>query len=118
MKQLNSVIYNKLIIQAEEAKAQGMTKLAHNILGSICGSPNDEEIQYSIGDMQDEIQHELWRLASNVLKYYDTKSVDALKLNDIIESLADKFIEGVGGVIKTNAVIAGPFEPPVPGESK
>jgi hypothetical protein len=73
MKRLNSVIYNKLMVQAEEAKIQGMEKLAHNILGAICGSPDDEAIQYSIGEMQEEVHHELWKLASHILKYYDTK---------------------------------------------
>jgi len=118
MKRLNSVIYNKLMVQAEEAKIQGMEKLAHNILGAICGSPDDEAIQYSIGEMQEEVHHELWKLASHILKYYDTKNVDALKLNGVIESLANRFIEDVGGVIHVDAVIAGPFEPPVPGETK
>jgi hypothetical protein len=118
MKRLNSVIYNKLMLQAKEAEAQGLVKLAHNIFGVICGSPDDEKIQYSIGEMQDEVQQELWKLASNVLKYYDTQSVDALKLNGVIELLTDKFIEDVKSAIHADPVIAGPFEPPVPGELK
>ena len=46
MKKLNEVIYNKLLLQANEAKAQGMERLATGVLNSLGAVPEDEEAHY------------------------------------------------------------------------
>ena len=44
---LNSTIYNKLFAQAEEAKEQGLVKLADHIMDAIEKQPEVEVPEYS-----------------------------------------------------------------------
>lgn len=118
MKKLNSVIYNKLLLQAEEAKDQDLKKLAHGILGALTPSPEDEDATYSFGELQDDIYRNLWALSTNVLKYHDLKSVDAEKVNEAIEVFAEKFISELESTLGINKGTVGPLEPKLPGETK
>lgn len=117
MKRLNSVVYHKLILQAEEAKEQDMTKLASGILGAVGPTPEEETVKYASEEVEEDVYRGLWSLATCVLKHHDVASVDAEKLNEVIESLASKFINeieeslGVGGKI-------GTLEPSVFGQSE
>lgn len=92
MKKLNPVVYHKLLLQSQEAKVQGMTKLASGIVGAVGPIAEDEEIKYSYQQLQDELYDGMWKLATHVLKYYDVKSADAGSLHHRLESLADQFL--------------------------
>lgn len=118
MKNLNPVVYEKLILQAEEAKEQNMPKLATAILGSLTSSPEQELTTYASGELNNDIYRGLWKLATNVIKYYDLESVDAEKVNEVIEVLAKKFISEVEFSLGVEAGTIGPLEPKLPGESK
>ena len=88
MKKLNSVVYQKLLLQAEEAKDREMVKL------------------------------DLWKAATCILKYYDIKSADAEKLHEALEVVASKLIEEVEHSLSVKHTQVGPLEPKVPGQSK
>ena len=118
MKKLNQVVYEKLILQAEEAKEQNMTKLASAILGSLTSAPESEKVLYSISDLNNDVYHDLWKVATNVLKYYDLESVDSEKVNEVIESLATKFVSELEHALVIPEGTIGPLEPKLPGESK
>jgi uncharacterized protein HemY len=118
MKKLNSVVYEKLILQAEEAKEQNMNKLAGAILGSLTAVPEKELITYAAGELNNDIYHGLWALATNVIKYYDLESVDAEKVNEAIEVLAEKFVSEIEFSLGIETGTIGPLEPKLPGESK
>lgn len=115
MKKLNSVIYEKMILQAEEAKEQNMTKLATAILGSLTSSPEDEIITYSSGELNNDIYKGLWKLSANVIKYHDLQSVDVEKINETIEILAEKFIENLEISLGVEKGTIGAIEGKLPG---
>lgn len=117
-KKMNTVIYNKLLLQAEEAKEQGMKKLADGILSALTAVPEDENIKYSFSELDEDIYKGLWSLAANVIKYYDIDSVDSEKVNEVIEILSSKFIEELQVSLGIENTLVGPLEPNLPGESK
>jgi len=118
MKKLNKIIYNKLILQAEEAKDKGMTKLASNIFNSIGPIPEDDSelIEYNQAQLEKDIELDLWKIATNFLKYHDLKSVDAEKLNESIQILAEEFNKELKSCLKIKDKAIGPFEKKLPGE--
>lgn len=118
MKKLNSVVYNKLLLQGEEAREQKLTKLASGVLGALSPSPEEELVTYANEEMNDDVHRGLWRLATCVLKYHDISSVDAEKLNQVIESFASKFVDEVEVSLGIEGSRIGPLEPKLPGESK
>jgi len=118
MKKLNQVIYEKLILQAEEAKEQNMTKLANAILGSLTTTPAIEDELYSVADLNRDIYQDLWKVATNVLKYHDLKSVNAEKVDEVVEIFAEKFINELEQALSIPAGTIGPLEPKLLGESK
>jgi hypothetical protein len=118
MKKLNKIVYNKLLLQADEAKEQGMKKLAQGILGALTAYPKDEHGSYASVELNDDIYRGLWALSTNVISYYDLESVDAEKVNEIIEIFAEKFISELETSLGVTEGTVGPLEPKLPGESK
>lgn len=95
MKKLNSVVYHKLLLQAQEAKLQKLTKLSNAVLAAVGPVPEDENVSYQYAELQEEVYQGLWKLATNVIKYYDVNSVDVSKVHTQLEALANRFIEEV-----------------------
>jgi len=118
MTKVNNIIYKKLLLQAEEAKEQGLNKLASSICGAIGPVPEDERLEYSHAKMNDDIHYGLWKLATHILKYHDLESVDAEKIDQVIEALASKFVKELEESLGIDPVKAGPLEPKLLGESK
>ena len=118
MKKLNSVVYQKLLLQAEEAKDREMVKLANGILNSLTPFPEDEVVSYDYDQLQDDVYQDLWKAATCILKYYDIKSADAEKLHEALEVVASKLIEEVEHSLSVKHTQVGPLEPKVPGQSK
>ena len=118
IKKINSIIYNKLLLQAEEAKDQNLTKLASDILLALGDAPEDHVVKYSFSEMEDDVNSGLWEVVSCILKYYDMESVDAEKLNSIIELYSSKFIQEITEFLNKENVKVGPLEPDVLGQSK
>lgn len=118
MRKLNSIIYNKLLLQAREAKTQEMNKLSSAVMGAIGPVPEDESVHYDREQLKDELYNGMWKLATHVIKYHDVHGADVLKLHDRLEALADKFLDEVETSLDVDDVVAGPLETPLPGESK
>lgn len=116
MKKLNSIVYNKLLLQAEEAKEQNLEKIANGILGALTPYPEDEKINYSFSELNDDVYHNLWSLATNVLKYHNLESVDAEKIHETIEIFAEKFISELETTLGVEPCAIGPLEPKLLGQ--
>lgn len=116
MKKLNGVIYNKLLAQAEEAKHQGLTKLANTILESIGNEPENEVSEYSYNDLKNDVHIDMWKMATRLMRYYDIKSLDAEKLDDTIMSCASKILKEIEQTMGVDNIVIGPFEPKTFGE--
>ena len=117
---LGSVIYNKLLLQAEEAKDQNLDKLASGIFSALEDEreESDENTTYCYKNLNNDVYCGMWKLASNIIKYYDLESVDAQKIDGVIESLANKFISELELTLDVDNIVGGPFEEKVPGEIK
>lgn len=118
MKKLNPVVYQKLLLQAEEAKDRDMVKLANGILNSIGPTPEEETVTYDYEQLEDDVYHDLWKAATCILKYYDVRSADAEKIHEALEVVASKLIEEVEHSLSLKHTQVGPLEPKVPGQSK
>jgi hypothetical protein len=118
MKKLNSTVYNKLLLQAEEAKDQDMIKLASAIVDALGPEPEDIKTSYNLNQLQQDMHQGLWKLATCVIKYHDLESVDAEKVNDVLEALASKIIEDIELSLNVDDTKVGPLEDVLPGQSK
>ena len=113
---INPVIYKKLLAQAEEAKEQGFTKLSDGIINAIGSYPDDEKAEYSYAQLQNDIHRDLWKIATRLMYYYDTQSVDALKLEPILSVWASEMLGDLEESLGVENIVAGPVEPKVPGQ--
>lgn len=118
MTKLNSVIFNKLAAQAEEAETRGLTKLADNIKQAIGSEAAAELISYSYNQLNNDINKDLWKLATRLIAYYNLESVDADKLQDSILGVTSQIINNLEEILGVSDVALGPLEPNVPGEIK
>jgi hypothetical protein len=116
VKKLNSSVYKKLYAQAEEAKLVGLNKLASDIFDVIGPYADDDKSEYAYSDLKDDVHRDLWRVATRLMHYYDVKSVDAKKLNEIILVLASDTISELENKMNVDPVSVHPLEPKVPGE--
>ncbi len=116
MAKLNKIAYNRLLLQAEEAKDQGMVALAEAIMFAI-QAPDMQENKYSYDDLNRDIYQGLWELASKVAKYYDVEDVRVEKISKVIDSLVSTFIEDLEDALEVEDV-KGPKEPKLLGESE
>lgn len=113
---INKTIYNKLLLQAEEAKEQGMLKLANGILDAIGSYPAEEKEEYSYDKLSEEIHKDMWKVATRLLAYYDIKSVDANLLDKSILSWASKIVNDLELTMGVSNLVKGASEPKLPGE--
>jgi hypothetical protein len=116
MKKLNSVVYHKLLLQAEEAKNQDMVKLASGVLGALGPVPEEEQVSYNIEELHQDVYQGLWKLATCVLKYHDVNSASVEKINQVLETTASKLIEEVETSIGVDNTEVGPLEDKLAGQ--
>lgn len=116
MKKLNATVYNKLLLQAEEAKHQHLTKLASGVLGAIGAFPEEEAAHYNLEELQSDVYDGLWKLAACVVKYHDVNSVDIERVDQVLEALADKLIDQVEISLRVSNEQIGSLEEKVPGQ--
>ena len=113
---LNETAYKKLLAQAEEAKEQGMVKLANGIYEAIGPMAADENQEYSYTQLKDDIHLDMWKMASRFMIYYDLNSVDAEKVNQTILRFAEAMTSDLEKTLKVESILKGPLEPKVFGE--
>jgi len=113
---INPTIYKKLLAQAEEAKAQGFTKLADGIVNAIGSYPIEELEEYTYAQLQDDLHRDLWKVATRLMYYYDLQSIDALKLEQTLASWASNMLDDLEITLNVDGVVAGATEPKVPGQ--
>ncbi len=125
---LNKVVYEKLVLQAQEAKEIGLTKLGETVLSAIGAvSREDEVITYSHTELTEDIYYNLWKAALNVAQYYDVDSIDIQKIDETLEVMAMKIQSEIENTMYSEistkvkgrvGMMIGPLEPKLPGESE
>lgn len=116
MNKLNGVIYQKLLLQAQEAKLREMKKLSNAILSGLGPTSAEEKVTYSSKDLEEDVYKGLWKLAFDVIGYHDLESADIEKIDKIISFASENFIKEVEKVLDVDGKI-GPNEPKLPGQS-
>lgn len=116
MEKLGSVIYNKLLLQAEEAKEQGFNKLASNILEAIGDRCSDEIENCSYAQLKDDVCKEMWKIVRHLISFYDLQSVNAIELDKDINVWAEQVIEDVEQTLGVDQFVKGANESTLPGE--
>ena len=111
---LNKNIKDRLILQAEEAAEQGLTKLAHRIINAIESDDNELE-NYSYSELKEEYYCNLWKMAKLHIAFYGIDNADVVKLDKTIVSWASKTIDELDAALEVNS-IKGINEPKLPGE--
>lgn len=116
MRRLNKTIYNKLVLQAEEAReTEGLTKLANHVFDSV-GALHAEDLEvYSKKDLKSDIRKQLWKAAVAVISYYDPKSADIQILDEVIADISEEFLEKISSRLPDIDII-GKSEAKIPGE--
>lgn len=116
MKKLNVTVYNKLLLQAQEAREQGMIRLADAIEDAIGNEPAFEKMEYSYGQMNEDIHKDLWKLATKLMIYYDLDSIPVELLDRSIISWAAILTDDIEKTLEVSDVVKGPLESKLPGE--
>lgn len=114
MKKLNEVIYNKIVIQANEAKELGFEKLAEEVLSVVGPVPREEEISYSLKELEANVKNNLWKIALEYINYHDLNSVDIQKVDAVLNALVPKVAHAIEQGIEADGF--GPLEPKLFGQ--
>ena len=112
MKKISSIIKDRLILQAEEAKELGFDKLAERIIESVDVDSSNE----SYMELKENICKNIWKSAALMLDYYDINDVDASQLNKVIANITNKAIDELEISLNVDNIIKGPNELKLPGE--
>jgi len=115
MNKLNSVVYQKLLLQAEEAKVRDMKKLAIAVLNGLGTVSDEEKTVYSSTELKEDIYNGLWKLAFNVIGYHDLESADIEKLNNAVAFATNNFVKDIEQALDVEGKI-GPNEAKLPGQ--
>jgi hypothetical protein len=117
MRKLGSVIQEKLLLQAEEAREQGFNKLADRIVNAVNAEDENLEEEYSYSQLKEDFHRDLWKMAMRYVSFYDLESLDASKLDKTIIAWASKTMDEIEAELEVSS-IKGAHEPKLPGESK
>ena len=91
MKTIKQSLFNRLIVQAEEAEFQGLTKIAKSLTNQIdlyAGNirPTEAIYSYSSDVFAEDIKDCLWEMAIRTADFHNV-SFDADKIENLIECL-------------------------------
>ena len=115
MKKLSANVYNRLVLQAQEAKNQNLDKLSNGILQCVGPFPEENNEEFSQDQLKEAIYNSLWKIATDVINYYDLQTPDALKIDRTLETLSDKVLDEIKKTLEVKKAF-GPKEPKVLGE--
>lgn len=118
MKKLNQTIHRKLVAQAEEAKGRGLVKLGQDILNAVGPEFMSEPEEYSYFQLNEDIKSDLWKSAIRLIEHYNLNSVDAERVQRIIEVLAHEVVSELEASLNVDTADRGTLDPKVLGEDK
>lgn len=111
--------FNRLIVQAEEAEKQKITKIASNLTKQIEKAsvrPDDASYLYAESSLKEDVESCLWDAALRIADFHNT-TVDAVEIQGVIEAYSQHLIREIQ--VKANCEHGiGAYEPTVPGEER
>jgi hypothetical protein len=112
---LGKIAYNKILLQAEEARDLGFDKLSNDVFASIGSIARDEQIVYNEKDLRDDVSKSIWKIAMDVIAYHDLKSIDIQQMDEVINELSDHIVANIENGLGVLGKI-GALEEKLPGE--
>lgn len=116
MIKLHNKIYKKLQLQADEAKEQGMVKLAEAVDNAIGKESTANKIEYSSNELNDDIHKDLWKVATKLMIFHDIDSVNIETIDKTLISWASRMIDDLEKTLQISNTVKGAVEPKLPGE--
>ena len=118
MKRMSDVITNKLILQAEEAKTVGLSKLGDTVYDAVASmqieASNDS---FNSEELQDLVRVALWKAACGIAAYHDLQSMDIQEIDRVVVEAGHNFIRNIERQLNIEDEV-GKFESILPGEQK
>src|ERR1700688_1382279 len=115
---INSIVYKKLMAQAEEAKEQQIIKLSDAILNAIGSYSADEKEEYSYTQLKKDIYQDMWKIATRLISYHDLQTINANQLGQTLEACASEVLDELELTLGMDEVIKSSLEPKTPGENQ
>lgn len=119
MRTIKKNLLSRILVQAEEAEIQGLTKVAEHLTNQA--DKNSSNVRnaesfyvYSHDDFKKDIEGQFWNAVIRIADYHDV-GLDATELQATIEAAASDFVQDIRGRLGIKTAV-GAFEPDVPGE--
>lgn len=118
MRTITENFLKRLNAQTQEAKIQGLSKIASQLDTVIKDCPtrkNDESYTYSYTDFKNDVENLLWKIAIRSADFYGG-TIDAVQVDDTISKVAALVIDSMRHITSSNDKVIGANEPNIPGE--
>ena len=107
----------RLGAQAEEARNQGLNKVASHLDSILVNNDvrsADDLYSYSHDELQHDVEEHIWLAVARAMDFYDC-NLDAGELADVVSKYASDIIQEtrIAGRVRVDV---GAFEPTVPGQ--
>ncbi len=110
---INKKLYDRLVLQAEEAEKLGMNKIASNVLETAEPFLENESIEYSYADLENDISKDIWKMATRLFNYYQINNIDIKEFNKIVEASAETLLDELEDALDVKEQLIGATEPKV-----
>jgi hypothetical protein len=115
MTKLTKHAYNRLMLQAEEAKELGMTNLAGAVFDAIGSVPCDEAVTYNENDLRVDAYKSLWKIAADVVAYHNASGADIIAIDGVVSNMANRIVTAIENELGVEGQI-GVLEEKLPGQ--
>jgi hypothetical protein len=108
----------RLIAEAEEAKIQGLTKIAETLpqIKDLPVRENTDSYTYSNDDLQNDVKASIWNIVVRTADFHNCY-IDMQKASQIVDFYANDILADLRKVANIEHGI-GAYEPNIPGEAK
>lgn len=118
MSTISEIYRDRLVAEADEADAIGLTKIAENLTRQIESNPvrsKNSSYTYSSEEFEQDIQDSLWNVVVRTADFHGA-FVDSAKAQDLVDHFSREIVSNIRNVAKISNVI-GAHEPKLPGEN-
>lgn len=119
MRTITETLHKRLVAQSEEAKIQGLTKVASHIDEKVAEAKvrkDDAIYVYSDEEFKKDVEKALWDAALRVADFHNT-TFDASEVQNIVDKYSEELISDLRVLANVEHGV-GVFEPTIPGEMK
>lgn len=119
MRTISEIYRDRLVAEADEADAIGLTKIAENLTRQIESNQvrsKNSSYTYSAEEFEQDIQDALWNVVVRTADFHGA-FVDATKAQDLVDHFSREIISNIRSVAKISSVVGG-HEPKLPGEKQ